>query len=132
MKHIYTYLTPNSLLSGFNSFLKRTLLLFAVVLFGLSTRGQTTSELRILNSTSCVGDSVTVPVSVLGLQGAGAISFVVDYDQTSLSFVGINSFALTGIPIVNASGGEVRFSWADFSLGGSSLNDGILLNLRFV
>lgn len=117
MKHIYTYLTSNSLLPSCNSSFKRAFLLLAVVLFGLSSNGQSTSEFRILNSTSCVGDTVSVPVSVRGLQGAGAISLVVDYDQTSLNFLGISSFALTGTPIVNASGGEVRFSWADFSLG---------------
>jgi len=132
MKHIYTYLTSNILLPSCHSSFKRAFLLLAVVLFGLSSNGQTTSEFRILNSTSCVGDTVSVPVSVRGLQGAGAISLVVDYDQTSLNFLGITSFGLSGTPIVNASGGEIRFSWADFSLGGSSLNDGILLNLRFV
>jgi len=122
MKHIYTYLTSNILLPSCHSSFKRAFLLLAVVLFGLSSNGQTTSEFRILNSTSCVGDTVSVPVSVRGLQGAGAISLVVDYDQTSLNFLGTTSFALTGTPIVNASGGEIRFSWADFSLGGSSLN----------
>ena len=116
MKNFYTILisvfsTSFSLpIAGFR-------LLFFSLLFAAPTYGQTNHEVRIAQSTACVGDTVSVPVTVRGLQGSGAISLVIVYDQTALSFVGLNSFGLSGTPIVNSTSGEVRFSWADFSLG---------------
>ncbi|NBU70836.1 MAG: hypothetical protein EBS53_05200, partial [Bacteroidetes bacterium] len=130
MKQLYTH-PSSSLFSGIGFWIRSILLLLAVVLIGHSSKGQN-HEVRISSATACIGDTVSMPVSVVGLQGAGAISLVMDYDPSALMFVGINSFALSGTPIINANNGEVRFIWVDFNLNGATLNNGLLLNLRFV
>ena len=109
MKKFYPNPFSISLFSKFPFRWSFLLLLNFSAFFGIS-QAQNLHEVRISSATACVGDTVSLPVSVAGLQGAGAISLVIDYNPSALTFVGLNSFALSGSPIVNAINGEVRLS----------------------
>ncbi|NDF06743.1 MAG: hypothetical protein EB066_10005, partial [Betaproteobacteria bacterium] len=83
----------------------------------------------------CIGDTISVPVSLQNTVGISALSLAINYNAANLTFVGASNAlpALSAALLVNAGsfGGQnqVRAAW--FDLNPSVLN-GLLFNLRFV
>ncbi|NDC73156.1 MAG: hypothetical protein EBZ62_06855, partial [Sphingobacteriia bacterium] len=83
----------------------------------------------------CIGDTISVPVTLQNTVGISALSLAINYNTSNLTFVGASNVlpALSSSILVNAGnfGGQnqVRAAW--FDLNPSVLN-GLLFNLRFV
>ncbi|MFM7357540.1 MAG: cohesin domain-containing protein, partial [Sediminibacterium sp.] len=83
----------------------------------------------------CIGDTISVPVTLQNTVGISALSLAINYNTADLTFVGTANVlpALSAAILVNAGnfGGQnqVRAAW--FDLNPSVLN-GLLFNLRFV
>ncbi|MFM8685174.1 MAG: cohesin domain-containing protein, partial [Bacteroidota bacterium] len=83
----------------------------------------------------CVGDTISVPVSLQNTVGISALSLAVNYDAANLAFVGAANVnpALSSAFLINAANfsgqQQVRATW--FDLNPSVLN-GLLFNMRFV
>ena len=92
----------------------------------------------ISNVTGCVGDTISVPVTVSGLNGVGAISLALNYNSNNLNFLGfenanpaINSSNLLVNSGVFGGQSQVRLSWFNansISLGSAPAN---LVSYRF-
>jgi hypothetical protein len=83
-------------------------------------------------SSSCTGN-VSVPVTVLNCNNIGAISLVLLFDTTKMSFGGYNSVhsqLSNGFFYVNQSGNKVTLSCA--TLSPINISSGTLLNYRFI
>jgi hypothetical protein len=76
--------------------------------------------------TSCPGQ-IVVPVNVTNCNGVGAISLVLNFDNTNLTYTGYQNLnvALTaGLLIINSTGNKVVISWANtvaINLGNSTM-----------
>lgn len=85
--------------------------------------------------TSCGGDTISVPISILNANNLGAISLSLNYNNTNLSYVGYSgaNASLGSNLIVNATmmgtTPQVRVAW--FNIVPINLN-GVMLNMRFV
>ena len=83
----------------------------------------------------CVGDTISVPVTLQNTVGISALSLAINYNSANLTFVGASNTlpALSASLLVNAGSfsgqDQVRAAW--FDLNPSVLN-GLLFNLRFV
>ncbi|MFM8317154.1 MAG: cohesin domain-containing protein, partial [Bacteroidota bacterium] len=83
----------------------------------------------------CVGDTISVPVSLQNTVGISALSLAVNYNAANLAFVGAANVnpALSSAFLINAANfsgqQQVRATW--FDLNPSVLN-GLLFNMRFV
>ena len=78
----------------------------------------------------CPGEEITIPVTVTNCNGVAAISLVLDFDNTKVSYDGyqnVNS-TLTGM-LVNQSNGTIYMTWANMSA--IDLGNGTLVELRF-
>ncbi|NDC73501.1 MAG: hypothetical protein EBZ62_08685, partial [Sphingobacteriia bacterium] len=90
-------------------------------------------EVRIDPLTACIGDTVEVPVRVIDFVGVSAVSLVIDYDNTVLSYLSYSPVQLqTGNLIVNnfIPSSQIRIGWVDSSV--VNIQNGELLRLRFV
>jgi len=88
-----------------------------------------TSAGSILNS--CTG-SITIPISVTNCNNVGAISLVLNYDSTKLTYEGyqaLNSELSGGMLIVNATSTQIILSWA--SVNPANIGSGILIEYNF-
>ena len=100
-----------------------------------SLRAQSSSipEVEIGSTVGCgAGSTVQVPITMRNFPSIGAISLAIQYDPSSLSFLGSNGAALTSDSLfVSAySPSEIRIAWAATQTPGSLLND-VLVNLNF-
>ena len=83
----------------------------------------------------CIGDTISVPVTLQNTVGISALSLAINYNATNLTFVGASNAlpALSAALLVNAGSfsgqDQIRAAW--FDLNPSVLN-GLLFNLRFV
>lgn len=78
----------------------------------------------------CPGEEITIPVTVTNCNGVAAISLVLDFDNTKVSYDGyqnVNS-TLAGM-LVNQSNGTIYMTWANMSA--IDLGNGTLVELRF-
>ena len=83
-------------------------------------------------SSSCTGN-VSVPVTVLNCSNVGAISLVLLFDTTKMSFGGYNSVhsqLSNGFFYVNQAGNKVTLSCA--TLAPINISSGTLVNYRFI
>ena len=100
-----------------------------------SLRAQSSSipEVEIGSTVGCgAGSTVQVPITMRNFPSIGAISLAIQYDPSSLSFLGSSGAALTSDSLfVSAySPSEIRIAWAATQTPGSLLND-VLVNLNF-
>jgi hypothetical protein len=89
----------------------------------------TTSISNITNS--CTGN-LDIPVNVTNCTDVGAISLVLQYDTTKLtydSYYGTHTDLANGILIVNRSGNKIYMSWA--STTPANVGNGVLIRYRF-
>ena len=89
----------------------------------------TTSAGNITNS--CTGN-ISVPINASNCNNVGAISLVLNFDNTKLSFEGyesINNALSSGMLIVNATASQVIFSWA--STSPVNIGFGTLIEYKF-
>lgn len=117
--------------------LSLTLVVAVLSLFSshrLLAQGSNQIQVTVGNVSACGGDTVTVPIQILGATNLGAISLSLNYNSTNLNFVGYaNESPLLGSNlIVNAtaqgSQPQVRIAW--FNVVPIALN-GLLMNFRF-
>ncbi|MCX6303434.1 MAG: cohesin domain-containing protein [Bacteroidetes bacterium] len=81
--------------------------------------------------TSCPGD-IVVPVNVTNCNGIGAISLILNYDNTKLTYLGyqnLNNSLTVGLLIINSTGNKVVISWANTTA--ANLGSSTLVELRF-
>ena len=81
---------------------------------------------------TCTQTSFGIPISVAGCNRVGAISLVLAYDNTKLTYSGyegVNPALANGMLQVNALNGMVFISWA--SVEGANVGDANLLTLNF-
>jgi hypothetical protein len=81
--------------------------------------------------TSCPGE-IVVPVNVTNCNNVGAISLMLNYSNTVLTYLGyqnLNAALNTGFLIVNSTGSKVIISWA--STTAANIGAGTLMQLRF-
>jgi len=84
-----------------------------------------------LSVTSCPGE-IAVPVNVTNCNGIGAISLVLNFDNTKLTYLGyqnLNSALTVGLLIINAPGNKVVISWANTTA--ANLGNSTMVELRF-
>lgn len=92
-------------------------------------------QVRAGTVTSCGGDTVSLPISILNANNLGAISLSLNYNNANLTYVGYHgaNANLGSNLIVNATmmgnTPQVRIAW--FNIVPINLN-GVLLNMRFV
>ncbi len=81
--------------------------------------------------TSCPGE-IAVPINVTNCNNVGAISLMLNYPNTVLTYLGyqnLNAALTTGYLIVNSTGSKVIISWA--STTPANIGSGTLMQLRF-
>jgi len=108
-----------------------------VILGAVANNPVSSQPIQVLAGTvtSCGGDTVTVPISILNGSNLGAISLSLNYNNTNLTYVGYNGAnpSLGSNLIVNptmmGNTPQVRIAW--FNIVPINLN-GVVLNMRFV
>ena len=88
---------------------------------------------RVDNVASCEEVEFDAEVLATNFQNVGAVSLALNYDTTSLTFLGyenLNSVLADGSLYVNATDGTVYVSW--MSVSGATIGNGRMLSLRFV
>ena len=81
--------------------------------------------------TSCPGE-IQVPVNVTNCNGIGAISLVLNFDNTRLTYLGytnLNSALTVGMLIINGTGNKVVISWINTTA--ANLGNSTMVQLRF-
>ncbi|MEI6433984.1 MAG: cohesin domain-containing protein [Bacteroidota bacterium] len=81
--------------------------------------------------TSCPGE-IQAPLNVTNCNGIGAISLVLFFDNTALTFIGyenLNTELTSGYLVVNYFGNKVVISWANSEA--ANIGNGTLMKLRF-
>ncbi len=81
--------------------------------------------------TSCPGP-VVVPVTVTNCNGVGAISLILNFDNTHLTYTGyqnLNAALTVGMLIINSAGGKVVISWANTTA--TNLGNSTMVELKF-
>jgi len=86
---------------------------------------------RVENATSCT-EMISVPVTVQNCYGVAAISLVLQFDNTMLSYTGYQNKhpSLGGFFFVNENNGSIILSWA--SLNPINISFGTLIEYNFV
>ncbi len=82
--------------------------------------------------THCIGSNFIVPVTVQDLYHVGAISLTLDYNATTLTYIGyqnLNAAIDPSLLLVNAIGGQIKISYS--SLTPLNFDDGLVLDLIF-
>jgi len=84
----------------------------------------------IQSSESCI-ENITIPVTVQYCYGVGAISMIIEYDQSMLSYSGYQNKhpLLSGFFYVNEDDGLIILSWA--SINTISIGNGTLIEYNF-
>ncbi len=109
--------------------LKTILLLSVIVWQGLANAQTINTAAPAV--TNCPG-TVVVPLNVTNCNGVGAISLVLTFDNTVLTFLdyqNLNAALSGGSLVVNNAGNKVYISWARSTA--ASVGNGVLLDLRF-
>lgn len=91
-----------------------------------------TASLSLSTAAGTPLENVNVPVMAadFGSDVLGAITMVVSYDNSLMSFTGITEQQLNGW-VVNVTGaGEITLNWS--AVGGGTLSDGSMMTLNFV
>ncbi|MCX6280300.1 MAG: hypothetical protein NT004_19725, partial [Bacteroidetes bacterium] len=104
-------------------------LLFLAMLTTIS-QGQTITA-TAGTITSCPGE-IQAPLDVTNCNGIGAISLVLFFDNTALTFIGyenLNPELTSGYLVVNSFGNKVVISWANSAA--ANIGSGTLMKLRF-
>lgn len=81
--------------------------------------------------TSCPGE-ILIPVDVTNFNGVGAISLVLNFNTSYLTYLGyqnLNSALSSGLLIINSTGNKVIISWANSTA--ANIGSGTLMQLRF-
>ena len=81
-----------------------------------------------------VGDQVCVDVTVDNFTNVLAAQFSIDYDASSLEYVSVGNFGLSGLnenvmglPGGGTNAGDITVAWTDPTLGGVTVSDGTVL-----
>jgi len=100
-----------------------------LLVFGSVSFSQTASLATV---TASPGEEATVPLSVTGFSGIGAITFNIRYNPGVMNFIGIQNTATTGF-IASASDSTITIVWtAPVPPGFFNFTDGTLCDLRFM
>ena len=79
------------------------------------------------NEAACQNDTINLPISISTPTAVGAITFTIDYDTNSLSFIRFVNIepALTtnGVSTFNAVNGQARFVWFTIGANASTISD---------
>ena len=81
--------------------------------------------------TSCPGE-IQVPIDVTNCNGIGAISLMLIFDNSKLTYIGyqnLNSALTVGMLIINSTGNKVVISWVNTTA--ANLGNNTLVELRF-
>ena len=103
-------------------------LIFIIIVPGIVNAQITTTAGTV---TSCPGE-IVVPINVTNCNNVGAISLMLNYQNTVLTYLGyqnLNAALNTGFLIVNSTGSKVIISWA--STTAANIGTGTLMQLRF-
>jgi hypothetical protein len=102
-------------------------------MFFITTAALSAQEIiaEIQYSTSC-NEHISIPVTVKNCYGVGAISLVVEFDHSKLSYTGYQNKhpLLAGFFFVNEDDGMIILSWA--SLNPVNISNGVLIEYNFV
>jgi hypothetical protein len=104
--------------------------LYLVLVLACSLNAQTIST-TAGTITSCPGQ-VVVPVTVTNCNDIGAISLILNYDNTQLTYTGfqnLNGALMVGLLIINSTGSKVVISWANTTA--ATLGNSTLVELKF-
>jgi hypothetical protein len=110
-------------------FILKIPLLFFVLWFAHA--GAQTINTSAATASSCTND-IVVPISVTNCNGVGAISLVLNYNNTQLTYAGYqntHSELAGGLLIVNATATQVIFSWAKTTA--ANIGNDVLIELVF-
>lgn len=113
-----------------NATIRKTLILWLLVGWCGTVNAQTITT-TAGSVTSCPGE-IQVPVNVTDGNGIGAISLVLNYDNTRLTYLGYQNLhvALTsGFLIINNTGTSIVISWANTTA--ANLGNSTMVKLRF-
>ncbi len=88
-------------------------------------------SITIASVNAPVGDTVSVPLTAMGLSNIGAISLKISYNASNLSFVDIKNAAVAFTS--NAANGVISLGWFDATATTPmKIDSGKLVDLRFV
>ena len=107
------------------------LLPLLIVMVGLGTVKSQTITTTAGSITSCPGE-IQVPVNVTECNGIGAISLMLYYDTTKLTYLGyqnLNAALTNGFLIINQAGNKIVISWINTTA--ANLGNTTLVQLRF-
>ncbi len=112
----------------------KTLILKILLLLLMATWvGSTQAQINTTagSVTSCPGDTL-VSINVTNCNGIGAISLVLNFDNTKLTYLGyqnLNPALTVGMLIINATGNKVVISWANTTA--ANIGNSTLVKLKF-
>jgi len=110
--------------------MKKIIILFGILLFSTTFVFSQSTSLSIGTVQAKVGESVSVPINVLNLSDAGAISLKINYDSAKLSFIGVENSAVTFT--ANANAGVITLGWFDATAANPlTISSGKLVDLKF-
>ena len=86
---------------------------------------------KAVGGSTCPGVDIVVPITVTDLNGVSAISLVLQYDDTKISYEGYQDVhdSISGDFFVNVLDGRIYMSW--YNIIPANVGTGTLLNLRF-
>ena len=90
-------------------------------------------QVSIPTLTTGKGDTILVPINASSLTGVGAISLVVNYPSSSLTYVGSANPVVSGFIVNSPSAGAVNIAWFDATTTNPiNMSSGTLVDLMFV
>ena len=113
-----------------NATIRKTLILWLLVGWYGIIYAQTITTTAV-SVTSCPGE-IQIPVNVTEGNGIGAISLVLNYDNTRLTYLGyqnLHAALSTGFLIINNTGTSIVISWANTTA--ANLGNSTMVQLRF-
>ena len=93
--------------------------------------------MKVGSAVAKLGETVTIPVTVMGFSNVSSIQFTLQWDPTVLESVSTGAYALSGLSSENfgtafTSDGKLTFSWDPPNSGGAALADGLaIFNVTF-
>jgi hypothetical protein len=86
--------------------------------------------MTIGSRTASVGDTVTIPISVTNFNNIGAVSLKIQFNSTSLSYIGVTNQPTSGTTLASSSGNVITIAW--YSTIGLNIATGKFLDIKFV
>ncbi len=107
--------------------------LIGAVLIAMAGRGFAQTQVSIPSVTASKGDTVVVPVNIANFDSVGAVSLVLSYDASALTYLGYANPLNASVGANNPSSGTVKIAWFDATTTSPiNLASGTLINLKFI